>query len=51
MIEFPPRHVVLHPDDAGSKAFAAMYRAFMSVVRVLPSLHFSFFVRPAWALA
>lgn len=33
-IEFPPSHVVLHPDDANNKVFLAMGRAFMSVVSV-----------------
>jgi len=31
--EFPPPHVVLHPDDANSKVFLAVARAFISVVR------------------
>lgn len=30
-IEFPPKHVVLHPDDVNNKIFIAMGRAFMSV--------------------
>ncbi|KLO10689.1 hypothetical protein SCHPADRAFT_892152 [Schizopora paradoxa] len=30
-IEFPPSHVVLHPDDASNKVFLAIGRAFMSV--------------------
>ncbi|KXN87752.1 hypothetical protein AN958_08228 [Leucoagaricus sp. SymC.cos] len=29
--EFPPSHVVLHPDDANSKVFLAIGRAFLSV--------------------
>lgn len=36
-IEFPPRGVVLHPDDASNKVLASMFRAFMSVVRALSS--------------
>lgn len=46
-IDFPPKHVVLHPDDANNKVFLAMGRALMSVVRmrvdqffVLPLSHF-----------
>lgn len=31
-IEFPPKNVVLHPDDATNKTFLAIGRAFMSVV-------------------
>lgn len=34
-IEFPPSHVVLHPDDASSKTFMAMGRAFLSQVSFL----------------
>ncbi|THH10325.1 hypothetical protein EW145_g1402, partial [Phellinidium pouzarii] len=30
-IEFPPKQVVLHPEDASNKVFAAMGRAFLSV--------------------
>lgn len=33
-IDFPPKHVVLHPDDASNKVFLAMGRALMSVVRM-----------------
>lgn len=32
--EFPPPGIVLHPDDASSKVFMAMGRAFMSVVSI-----------------
>lgn len=32
---FPPQHVVLHDDDATSKVFLAIGRAFLSVVRLL----------------
>lgn len=31
-IEFPPPGIELHPDDANSKVFIAMGKAFMSVV-------------------
>ncbi|KAI5123300.1 hypothetical protein M0805_009321 [Coniferiporia weirii] len=31
IIEFPSKHVVLHPDDANNKVFGAMGRAFLSV--------------------
>ena len=31
---FPPQNVVLHPDDANSKVFLAVARAFVSVVRL-----------------
>lgn len=31
-IDFPPKHVVLHPDDASSKVFIAIGRALSSVV-------------------
>jgi len=30
--EFPPSHVVLHPDDASNKVFLSVGRAFLSVV-------------------
>ncbi|KAL5529085.1 hypothetical protein ACEPAG_5059 [Sanghuangporus baumii] len=30
-IDFPPKHVVLHPDDVNNKVFLAMGRALMSV--------------------
>lgn len=30
--QFPPPHVVLHPDDANSKVFLAIGRSFLSVV-------------------
>ena len=33
-IEFPPKHVDLHADDASNKVFLAIGRAFMSVVSV-----------------
>jgi len=31
--QFPPPGIVLHPDDASSKVFLAVARAFVSVVR------------------
>lgn len=31
-IEFPPKNVVLHPDDANNKTFLAIGKAFLSVV-------------------
>lgn len=31
--QFPPTHIILHPDDANSKVFLAIGRAFLSVVR------------------
>jgi hypothetical protein len=30
--QFPPPHIVLHPDDANSKVFLAIGRSFLSVV-------------------
>lgn len=41
VLEFPPRDIVLYSDDANSKVLAAMYRAFMSVVRAHSLLCFS----------
>jgi hypothetical protein len=32
---FPPTNVVLHPDDASSKVFLAMARAFVAVVCII----------------
>lgn len=36
--DFPPPHVVLHPEDAASKVFLAVARAFVSVVSPLTML-------------
>ena len=33
--DFPPPHVVLHPEDATNKVFLAVARAFVSVVSAL----------------
>ena len=32
--DFPPPHIILHPDDANSKVFLAIARSFLSVVRL-----------------
>lgn len=34
--QFPPPHIVLHPDDANSRVFLAIGRSFLSVVRPYP---------------
>jgi hypothetical protein len=39
---FPPTNVVLHPDDASSKVFLAMARAFVAVVCIFFFSSFSF---------
>jgi hypothetical protein len=40
--QFPPPHIILHPEDANSKVFLAIGRSFLSVVR--PTLlHIPFF--------
>ena len=43
-IDFPPSHVVLHPEDASNKVFIAMGRAFLSVVSVFFSKRVSSFL-------
>lgn len=39
LVEFPPKHVVLHPDDASNKIFLAVGRAFTSVVSTFVRFH------------
>jgi hypothetical protein len=41
---FPPPNVVLHPDDAASKVFMAVARAFISVVSISCLLSVRFFI-------
>ena len=43
---FPPPNVVLHPDDASSKVFLAVARAFVSVVRLV--LFLLMFILISW---
>lgn len=40
LLEFPPKNVMLHPEDATNKVFIAIGRAFMSVVSANQTLSF-----------
>lgn len=40
LLEFPPKNVMLHPEDASNKVFIAIGRAFMSVVSANQPLSF-----------
>ena len=46
-IDFPPRHVVLHPEDASNKVFMAIGRSFMSVVSVVTAFHLRYRLSPS----
>lgn len=50
VIDFPPKHVVLHPDDVNNKVFLSMGRALMSVVSIHLPLDFYLFRRRCSAM-
>lgn len=50
VIDFPPKHVVLHPDDVNNKVFLSMGRALMSVVSIYLPLNFYLFRRRCSAM-